>query len=1467
MSLSTSFLLEELQRVAKRWASQENARLIQNLRQIEREYRLVCVLAEKDLSWLYHYLDKLQRVEEEYGSFRVFSDNNHLLQTANRIQQGCYSFRIFVDSYLCFHANKYPSLEGPDVTSSLYAIEDKCQSFYTVLNRYNFIEEYHLLGTLKRIEEDLGSARVFSDQYLSKSSHLLQTLLQTEAECYPFCEFLAELQSKKSDLLQSLQHIEHVWGSFRKYSDELQSKISNVLETTGRFGEECGSFLVFLETYLSAKDSVQRLEDGWAFPVDQFMVLERDLKFLRIILNLQTLEGEPNVLKQARALIKRTERDIVHIGLANPIYEMLHIRREFHETKSAIRRTRYSFPEMSFVISTDMYGFVIPHFVMEFIDTVVENLSDLLKYNDPSSLLCIGEAMMGQIEKALEGLKFLRSFLCFVSDRCIKPQRQYTFLNHILQVAWHTTMLAWLYLPSNQGYEDYPPDEINSLFSVLRHERIQPIDPSVCKIYIGVLQALKLVQSQWYPDIQIKYTVDCEVGFVDTLLHSLKELPVPSNFTAIKKTLQEMLNFLKTNLINLPVRALVFLLQYINSVIVDVGLLVYSLNYKENDKEDETLGEANQVLVLDFPGRIQSMQAMIYLISRKLFLFQYGIDEQGTADFTVDILMDLLCHYSNSISFIKSQLQKTQKEFMCFQVVVEQDDRCSQFATRVIDLERKLEYVTSISIDESFPDWCLLLWILHTGADIRLLMAEVAEILEKNVLDLVLHNTKDADIAHSSSQHARNPAKNEEMVGHMDVMDELRGKLTEGSSSLDVISIVGMPGVGKTTLANNLYFDQSVVFRFDIRAQCCVSQEYSRKGLLLSLLGDITENTTKLEGESEDVLADKLRKLLMFKRYLIFIDDIWEASVWDDLNLCFCNANNGSRIILTTRHYDVASYAKHVSDPLVLRLLSNEESWILLQNKVFNTETCPLALEDVGKSIAQKCGGLPLSIVLVAGILAKMEKERHQWEQVTTKLSQHIQDLSEHTIDLSYQDLPHHLRTCFLYFAVFSEDEEIQVSKLTWLWISEGFVKTHMEKLLEDIAEDYMDNLVERNLVMVSKRSFDGKIKACHIHDLLLEFCRKKAELNNFVQRIKGNEVFHPSHVFPPKYKTPRRLSLQSQCNNVEKWCLWFSHVKSFQFREARKIAFSLIDRASSIFNSFKFLRVLDLEFTIIDFLPQELTLLRYLIFRTNKDMLLLPANLWNLETLIVQGMNGRVSLPDTIWKMVKLRHLHIYDQASFTLNSTQEISESTSKMDDLQTLASAYFSCMDNADKILAKMPNLRKLRCEVLKFTGSFTAFMNLAKLKMLKISSGPTFTLINQLKIPSHLKKLTLSNFRINLNEVTTLSNLQVLKLLGVTISSNTWVVNDGQFGKLKCLKLENLSFSEWDVSDDAFPCLEHLVLKRCRYLEGIPSCFGYMSSLKSIEVKSCKGSLAESATVIKEMQVEEMGYSAFEVFIHK
>ncbi|KAH0674881.1 hypothetical protein KY285_022682 [Solanum tuberosum] len=237
------------------------------------------------------------------------------------------------------------------------------------------------------------------------------------------------------------------------------------------------------------------------------------------------------------------------------------------------------------------------------------------------------------------------------------------------------------------------------------------------------------------------------------------------------------------------------------------------------------------------------------------------------------------------------------------------------------------------------------------------------------------------------------------MVGFQEVMYTLRRQLISGSSKLDVISIVGMAGLGKTTLANKLFLDELVVSHFDVRAQCCVSQVYTRKDLLLTILRSVNKDTVISDKLQEDVLAEKLHRLLLVQRYLILIDDVWETSAWDDLKPCFYDANNGSRIILTTRLGDVAYDAKLVSDPHLLRLFTQEESWMLLKNKVFNTKSCPVVLEDIGQKIAQKCGGLPLSVVLVAGILETMEKEKHCWEQVAINLGPHIQAKSEDIIN------------------------------------------------------------------------------------------------------------------------------------------------------------------------------------------------------------------------------------------------------------------------------------------------------------------------------------------------------------------------------------------------------------------------------------------------------------------------------------
>nr|XP_016476218.1 PREDICTED: putative late blight resistance protein homolog R1B-12 [Nicotiana tabacum] len=612
-------------------------------------------------------------------------------------------------------------------------------------------------------------------------------------------------------------------------------------------------------------------------------------------------------------------------------------------------------------------GTVTPNSVMEFIDTVIENLIDPLKLDDPSSLLHV-EGLVDQVEKVLKELKFLFSFVNFVSDRCVEPEVQHTFFTHVLEVAWHTIMVTWLYLPSHAGGSPDPdsaPAEGYPLFSDLLRSKIQPIEPSISKIYIDVLKAIKLHQSQWYPVIQIKYVVDCEVGFVETLLHNLEELPFILSGLEIKK----MLNFLRAHLL---IQVSECYIQDIDSVIVDAGILVYSLNKKE--KGD-----------LDFRVKIQNLQAMIYLITRKTFLLQSnlsGIDRVGSADFILDNMEKFLSVYPNSVVSVKSQLQTIQKELKCFQAVVETQVGLQHFVTHTNGLVYEVEYVFDACKKKDVPDWCLFLWILNIGEDIRVLMAEAAEVQENTAFDLVLHNITAAAPTRTSSQFASYPSTNEEMVGFKDVINELRAKLIKGSVNLYLVSIVGMPGLGKTTLANELYFDELVVSYFDICVHCCVSQEYKRKDLLLALLHDVIDDTAKLDREAENELADRLQKLLKRNRYLVLIDDVWKRSAWDDLQSCFPENNKGSRIILTTRHYEVASYAKHVSDPHKLRFFSIDESWTLLQNKVFNKERCPLVLEAVGKSIAQKCGGLPLSMVLVVGILTRMKKEKHCWEHV-----------------------------------------------------------------------------------------------------------------------------------------------------------------------------------------------------------------------------------------------------------------------------------------------------------------------------------------------------------------------------------------------------------------------------------------------------------------------------------------------------
>ncbi|KAK4720706.1 hypothetical protein R3W88_010939 [Solanum pinnatisectum] len=282
-------------------------------------------------------------------------------------------------------------------------------------------------------------------------------------------------------------------------------------------------------------------------------------------------------------------------------------------------------------------------------------------------------------------------------------------------------------------------------------------------------------------------------------------------------------------------------------------------------------------------------------------------------------------------------------------------------------------------------------------------------------------------------------------VGLQDVVQTLLDQLLKAEPRRSVLSIYGMGGLSKTTLARNLYNSPNIVSSFPTRAWICVSQEYNTMDLLKTIIKSIQgcakETLDLLEKMAETDLENHLRDLLKGRKYLVVVDDVWQKEAWESLKRAFPNRNNGSRVIITTRNQDVAERADDRGFVHKLRFLSQEESWDLFRRKLLDVRAMVPEMESLAKDMVEKCRGLPLAIVVLSGLLSH-KKGLSEWQNVKDHLWKNIKEDKSIEIScilsLSYNDLSTALKKCFLYFGIFPEDQEVKAENIIWLWMAEG---------------------------------------------------------------------------------------------------------------------------------------------------------------------------------------------------------------------------------------------------------------------------------------------------------------------------------------------------------------------------------------------------------------------------------------------
>ncbi|XP_021735353.1 disease resistance RPP13-like protein 4 [Chenopodium quinoa] len=640
------------------------------------------------------------------------------------------------------------------------------------------------------------------------------------------------------------------------------------------------------------------------------------------------------------------------------------------------------------------------------------------------------------------------------------------------------------------------------------------------------------------------------------------------------------------------------------------------------------------------------------------------------------------------------------------------------------------------------------------------------------------------------------------------------------NSGILSIGVVGMGGLGKTTVAQTVFNEKEVELHFEKRIWVSVSQKFSEDQIMRSILRNLGDVNV---GDDRGDLLKRINQYLLGKRFLIVLDDVWsEDTSWWTRIFAGLPKGIGGCIIVTTRIENVARkmgvQEARIHQP---KVLSEGHSWSLFCNVAFAEHygTCTSTeLECVGKEIVSKCKGLPLAIKAVGGMMLCKPPYYREWRRIADHFREELTDLEDNSVmaslQCSYDELPSYLKSCLLSLSIYPEDCEISKDQLVRWWIGEGFVPVRNGRLATEASEDCFSGLTNRCLVEVVEWEYNGKISTCKVHDMVRDLVIQIANDESF----SGLSAAHRRHLGLTTDIKEKEMVTSKKLRAL---------ISTSKSGEVNKIASCV----GSKFCDFKYLRVLDLSKSIFGVslasLLDKIGNLKHLTcFNLNNTHPLtqVPLTLEKLHNLQILDLSYCQSLRSLPPFVMTFENLLVLDVSH--CGSLEFLPRGLEKLSNLQVLLGFKPAKVEGGGSRFSELRSLSQLRILELQLTradeiddGETDALNGLKEMQILTIScfnsfeSDKVISKLEKICPPMQLHELSLKLYPGKISprwlNPASLPMLRYLSMCGGNLAqlNKSFWGNDETTWKIKGLKLDSLSHLnlKWEMIQRVMPSL--------------------------------------------------------------